>query len=54
MNGGSLGGLNSAVAMEQKQALRCLKHKSLNINLLFIELLYEVNIIFVIMLILLY
>ncbi len=30
---------------------RCLKHKSLNINLLFIELLFKINITFVIMLI---
>ncbi len=37
--------------MEQKQAIWCLKHKFLNINLLFIELLYKINIIFVIMLI---
>ncbi len=37
--------------IEQKQAIWCLKHKSLNINLLFIELLYEISITFVIMLI---
>ncbi len=37
--------------MELKQAIWCLKGKSLNINLLFIELLYKVNITFVIMLI---
>ncbi len=37
--------------IEQKQAIWCLKHKSLNINLLFIELLYKINITFVIMLI---
>ncbi len=37
--------------MEQKQAIWCLNRKSLNINLLFIELLYKINIIFVIMLI---
>ncbi len=37
--------------MQQKQAIWCLKHKSLNINLLFIELLYKINIKFVIMLI---
>ncbi len=51
---------NSAVAVwnnffvgevEQNQAIWCLKHKSLNINLLFIELLYKINITFVIMLI---
>ncbi len=44
---------NSAVAvwnnffvgeMEQKQAIWCLKRKSLNINLLFIELLHKINI----------
>ncbi len=35
--------------MEQKQAMWCLKCKSLNINLLFIELLYKINITFVIM-----
>ncbi len=35
--------------IEQKQAIWCLKHKSLNINLLFIELLYKINITFVIM-----
>ncbi len=35
--------------MEQKQAIRCLKRKSLNINSLFIELLYKINITFVIM-----
>ncbi len=34
--------------MEQKQAVWCLKHKSLNINLLFIYLLYKINITFVI------
>ncbi len=38
--------------MEQKQAIWCLKRKSLNINLLFIDLLYKNNITFVIMLIL--
>ncbi len=37
--------------MEQKQAIWCLKCKSLNINLLFIEQLYKINITFVIMLI---
>jgi len=37
--------------MEQKQAIWCLKRKSLNVNLLFIELLYKINITFVIMLI---
>ncbi len=37
--------------MEQKQALWCLKRKSLNINLLFVELLYKINITFVIVLI---
>ncbi len=37
--------------MEQKQAIWCLKRKSLNINLLLIELLYKINITFVIMLI---
>ncbi len=37
--------------MEQKQGIWCLKHKSLNINLLFIELLYKINITFVIVLI---
>ncbi len=36
--------------MERKQAIWCLKRKSLNINLLFIELLYKINITFVIML----
>ncbi len=36
--------------IEQKQAIWCLKHKCLNINL-FIELLYKINITFVIMLI---
>ncbi len=36
--------------MQQKQAIWCLKCKSLNINL-FIELLYKINITFVIMLI---
>ncbi len=35
--------------MEQKQALWCLKRKSLNINSLFIELLYKINMKFVIM-----
>ncbi len=34
--------------MQQKQAIWCLKHKSLNINSLLIELLYEINITFVI------
>ncbi len=38
--------------MEQKQPIWCLKRKSLNINLLFIELLYKINITYVIMLIL--
>ncbi len=37
--------------MEQKQAIWCLKRKSLNIKLLFIELLNKINITFVIMLI---
>ncbi len=37
--------------MWQKQAIWCLKRKSLNINLLFIERLYKINITFVIMLI---
>ncbi len=37
-------------AKEQKRAIWCLKHKSLNINL-FIELLYKTNITFVITLI---
>ncbi len=37
--------------MEQKQAIWCLKRMSLNINLLFIELLYKISITFVIMLI---
>ncbi len=32
------------VATEQKQAIWCLKRKSLHINLLFIELLYKINI----------
>ncbi len=36
--------------MQQKQAIWYLKCKSLNIKLLFIELLYEINITFVIML----
>ncbi len=35
--------------MQQKQAIWCLKRKSLNINALFIELLYKINITFVIM-----
>ncbi len=38
--------------IEQKQAIWCLKRKYLNINLLFIDLLYKINITFVIMLIL--
>ncbi len=38
--------------MEQKQAIWCLKRNYLNITLLFIDLLYKINIIFVIMLIL--
>ncbi len=50
---------NSAVAvynyfvgeMQQKQAIWCIKCKSLDINLLFIELLYKINITFVIVLI---
>ncbi len=29
--------------MEQKQAIWCLKRKSLNINVLFIDLLYKIN-----------
>ncbi len=37
--------------MLQKQAIWCLKCKSHDINLLFIELLYKINITFVIMLI---
>ncbi len=37
--------------MEQKQEIWSLKRKSLNINILFIELLYKINITFVIMLI---
>ncbi len=37
--------------MQQKQAIWCLKRKSLDISLLFIELLYKINITFVIMLI---
>ncbi len=37
--------------MQQKQAIWCLKCKSLNINLLFIELFYKINITFVIVLI---
>ncbi len=37
--------------MEQKQAIWFLKRKYLNINLLFIELLYKINITFVIVLI---
>ncbi len=36
--------------MQQKQAIWCLKRKSLNINLLFIELLYKIHITFVIVL----
>ncbi len=36
--------LFSVDEMEQKQAIWCLKRKSLNINLLFIELLYKINI----------
>ncbi len=35
--------------MQQKQAICCLKRKSLIINLLFIELWYKINITFVIM-----
>ncbi len=31
--------------MEQKQAIWCLKRNYLNINLLFIDLLYKINII---------
>ncbi len=38
------------LAKEQKQVIWCLKRKSLNVNLLFIELLYKINITFVIML----
>ncbi len=38
--------------MEQKQAIWCLKRKYLNINVLFIDLLYKINITFVLMLIL--
>ncbi len=37
--------------IEQKQAILCLKHKHLNINFLFIELLHKISITFVIMLI---
>ncbi len=37
--------------MQQKQAIWSIKCKSLDINLLFIELLYKINITFVIMLI---
>ncbi len=37
--------------MQQKQEIWCLKRKYLNINLLFIELLYKINITFVIVLI---
>ncbi len=37
--------------MQQKQAIWCLKREYLNINLLFIEQLYKINITFVIMLI---
>ncbi len=37
--------------MQQKVAILCIKCKSLDINLLFIELLYKINITFVIMLI---
>ncbi len=36
--------------IEQKLAIWCLKRKSLNINFLYIELLYKINITFVIML----
>ncbi len=36
--------------IEQKQEIWCLKRKSLNINLLFIELLHKIKITFVIML----
>ncbi len=39
------------IEMAQKQEIWCLKRKSLNINLLFIELLYTINITFVFMLI---
>ncbi len=51
---------NSAVAVfrmifvgeiEQEQPIWCLRCKSLDINLLFIELLYKINITFVTMLI---
>ncbi len=38
--------------MEQIQTLWCLKRKYLNINSLFIDLLYKINITFIIMLIL--
>ncbi len=37
--------------VREKHAIWCLKRKSLNINLLFIELLYKINITFVIVLI---
>ncbi len=44
-------GIIFAVEMEQEQEISCLKRRSLNINFLFIELLYTINITFVIMLI---
>ncbi len=47
----ALFGIIFVVEIEQKQEIWCLKHKSININFLFIELLYTINITFVIMLI---
>ncbi len=44
-------GIIFVIEMAQKQEIWCLKCKSLNINLLFIELLYTINIKFVFMLI---
>ncbi len=50
----ALFGIIFVVEIEQKQEIWCLKRlkrKSININFLFIELLYTINITFVIMLI---
>ncbi len=43
-------GIIFVVEIEEKQEIWCLKRKSLNINLLFIELLHKIKITFVIML----
>ncbi len=43
-------GVISVAEIEQNHEICFLKHKSLNINLLFIELLHTINITFVIML----